>query len=137
VGFEQYRVAVKFRGKPAPPLHNTTNSLTFRTKIREAAAHGPNFADHYTLAIWGCGTSCALFSIIDAVDGSVYDFPFGVQWTDEVNSGITFHRDSKAIHIVGYLNEKDSADRWYVWDGKNLSKVAERPPGHLLGPSSN
>jgi hypothetical protein len=118
VSFKNYPVPLKFRGKPASPSHNTPNANTYRTKIRQAAEHGPNFADHYTVAIWGCGSSCAMFSIVDAVDGKVYDPPFGVEWRDEVDSGVSFRRDSKAIHVVGYLDESGcSADRWYVWDG--------------------
>jgi hypothetical protein len=131
VGFQGYRVPVKFQGKPATPLHNTPNSKTFRTKIREAVADGPNFADHYTLAIWGCGSSCAMFSIVDAVNGKVYDFPATVSWIEEVDFGITFHRDSRAVRVVGYLNEKGcSTDRWYSWDGTKLSEVAEKPSEH-------
>jgi hypothetical protein len=131
VSFKSYSVTPKFRDKPVSPLRNTPHSRFYRTKIREAVAAGPNFADHYTLAIWGCGSSCALFSIIDDVTGKVYDFPYSVTWNDEIDYGVTFRRNSKALRIGGYLNESEaSADRWYVWDGATLSKIAERPSRH-------
>jgi hypothetical protein len=72
-----------------------------------------------------------MFSIIDALGGRVYDFPFTVTWTDEIDYGVNCRRDSKAVHIVGYLNESgSSADRWYVWDGTRLSQVSEKPSKH-------
>jgi hypothetical protein len=132
LSFRDYAVPLAFHGKPVPALRNTLNSRTYRTKIREAVAAGPNFADHYTLAIWGCGSSCAMFSIVDANDGRVYDFPFGVSWVDEALAGVNFHRNSKAVRIVGQLNEDgDSKDRWYVWDGKALVRKSERLPCHM------
>jgi hypothetical protein len=131
VTFEKYKVPLRFHGKPVPALHNSPNSKTFRTKIREGVAAGPNFADHYTLAGWGCGSSCVMFSIVNLLDGKVYDFPFTVTWNDEVNSGVTFHRDSSAVRVGGYLNEQGcSAERWYLWDGTQLLKIAERPSKH-------
>src|SRR5437868_5869871 len=103
--FSEYRVPIRFHGKPARPQMNTVQSRRFRTQIREAVAVGPNFADHYTVAIWGCGSSCAMLSIINDLDGSVYDFPYSVVWTWEADYGVNFRRHSRAIHVVGQLNE--------------------------------
>jgi hypothetical protein len=132
VSFADYPVSLKFHGRPAKPLLNSPNSKRFRTRIFQAAASGPDFADHYTLALWGCGAGCVMFSIVDAVDGRVYDAPFTVSWGDEADSGVNVKRDSCAIHVVGSLNEGDnSADRWYVWDGKELKLKSEKFARHL------
>jgi hypothetical protein len=132
VSFGDYSVPVQFHGKPAEPLHNTSNSKAFRTKIRQAVTKGPNFADHYILALWGCGTGCVMFSIVDAMDGRVYDSPFTISWVDEADEGVRYARNSRAIHIVGSLNEgNNSADRWYVWDGRELKLQFEKPAQHL------
>jgi hypothetical protein len=53
VNFRDYAVPATFHGKPVAALRNTPNSRTYPTKIREAVAEGPNFADHYTLAKMG------------------------------------------------------------------------------------
>jgi hypothetical protein len=72
-----------------------------------------------------------MFSIIDARDGRVYDFPFSVSWTDEDPFGVNVRRNSNAVHIVGELNEDGNArDRWYVWDGKALVLKSEQPACH-------
>jgi hypothetical protein len=132
IGFNDFLVELKFHGKPAAPLHNTPFSRGFKTRIQSAAAHGPNFADHYTIAAWGCGAGCVAFSIVDAMDGRVYDFPFSVSWNDESDSGVLGRRNSRALHVVGSLNEGDnSADRWYLWTGKELKLISERPAKHL------
>ena len=131
MSFKDYPVSINFHGKTAAPLHNSPNSKRFRTMIRRAAQDGPNFADHYVLAVWGCGAGCAMFSIVDAIDGRVYDAPFTVSWTDEVDGGVGFVLNSRALHIIGSLNEGDnSADRWYVWDGIRLRLQSEQPAKH-------
>jgi hypothetical protein len=33
---------------------------------------GPDFAGHYTVAYWGCGSPCGRFAIIDARTGRVF-----------------------------------------------------------------
>ena len=131
VGFQDYPVPLRFRGKPAPPLHNTPYSKLYRTMMRNAEDDGPNFADHFTVAKWGCGAGCVLFSIVDATDGRVYDFPYSVSWLDENPYGIDFHRDSRALRVVGMLNEQGtSAERWYLWNGKDLKLISTEPAHH-------
>src|SRR5947208_3010419 len=66
-----------FHGKPAPPILRTAGQRLFRTRIREAAKGGPNFAGHYTIVEWGCGTSCISVAISDTETGMVYEGPFG------------------------------------------------------------
>ncbi len=62
--FEQFNVAETFKGTPATPKI-IRNHRSYRTQIREGAAKGPNFAGHYTIAEWGCGSSCVSIAIID------------------------------------------------------------------------
>jgi len=132
VRFEDYPVQLKFQGKPARPQQNSQFSRGFKTRIKLAAAAGPNFADHYTIAVWGCGAGCVAFSIVDAVDGRVYDFPYSVSWGNEADSGVLGHRESSVLHVVGSLNEGDnSADRWYLWTGKELKLISEKPAKRL------
>jgi hypothetical protein len=132
ISFGSYPVTLKFHGTPVSPQKNTAFSRKYRTVIREGVSNGPNFADHYTVAIWGCGSSCAMFSIVDAVDGRVYDFPSGVSWSADVDGGITYRRNSRAIHVVGYLNETgEQMDCWYVWNGLKLTEISGEPAKHL------
>jgi len=131
--FGKYPAEIRFHGTPARPLHNTPNSRSFRTVIREDESAGPNFADHYTVAVWGCGSDCVAFSIVDAISGKVFDFPWGsVSWNDEKDGGVGYRRDSRVIHVIGSLNEGgNSADRWYLWDGTKLKLISKNAVQHL------
>ena len=52
--FDQYRVTQpKFSGKPMLPVIKTAEDRRFRTRIREAAADGPNFAGRARLITSG------------------------------------------------------------------------------------
>lgn len=126
--FAKYPVKVTFHGQPAAPVLTDPEAHLFRTKIRQGAAEGPVFADHYGIAVWGCGAGCLSFAILDSISGKVYIFPYSVSVVREVGERLTYHRNSSAIHIIGSLNEQNSADRWYLWDGKQLNLIREKPP---------
>ena len=50
--FEDFRVTQVFRGRPVPPVLDTPKARAFRTELRRQAASGPNFAGHFTVALW-------------------------------------------------------------------------------------
>src|SRR5271156_6059504 len=73
--FQDFAVTNVFKGKPAAvDLSTNSQARLYRTQLRRQAADGPDFAGHYKIAIWGCGSSCAAFSIVDSQTGRVY-FP--------------------------------------------------------------
>ena len=90
--FEDYPVKEIFKGTPARPVLATTEELRFRTVIRQGVTKGwgvvdaatgkemprpgPNFAGHYVLITWGCGSPCLMAAIVDAVTGRVYPMPY-------------------------------------------------------------
>lgn len=45
----------------------------FITRIKEGCKDGINFAGHYTLIYWGCGTACQYGVIVDRKTGIIYD----------------------------------------------------------------
>ena len=67
-----------FRGTPAAPRLDTPEKREFRTRLRQEAALGPNFAGRFRLATWGCGTECRSLAVIDVRSGEVWMVPF--QW---------------------------------------------------------
>src|SRR5262244_2754969 len=70
--FGQYPASVeKARVKSIDFKHNP-DARTFRTRLGEALKEGVNFAGHYVVAGWGCGTGCVSGAIIDARTGSVF-----------------------------------------------------------------
>lgn len=50
---------------------------TFRTRIKNGAEQGVNFAGHYSLIQVGCGGGCRIAFLVDLNTGQVADFPYG------------------------------------------------------------
>lgn len=137
-GFADYQVAPRFRGRPAAVrLDSDPQARFFRTKLREGARAGPNFADHLTVVTWGCGSGCQVNAIVDARDGRIYP-----QWL-ETNAGVRT-RQGSALLIA---DPQDSLERppgpcsscgtaaAYVWRGDHLEPVGGGPHPHILEPS--
>lgn len=131
--FEHYAAPLKHGGRPAAViLESHRDAPLWRTQLREGAKKGPNFADHYSLVTWGCGTDCMQVAIVDARSGTVF-FPTNlgalhfVNVHDDVlrNDVLRFRRDSALLVAVGTPNE-DARQRgvsYYIWTGSALKLV--------------
>lgn len=125
--FEDYRVNELFRGRLAPVKLTDKRSRMFRTKLRESAARGTNFAGHYIAATWGCGSACWSFAIIDARRGRVYFIPsllsvgrFGHSQEDLIQ----FRKDSRLLIVDGAPNDESPEGRYYyVWKNNQLKLI--------------
>lgn len=113
--FRDYRVKKIYHGDPATPVI-TKEFRGFRTRIREGAKSDVEFAGHYTIPRWGCGTDCNGFVIVDSISGTVYD-GFGVaglpfRWVeerggDEAMPRMEFYPNSRLLKINACPNEED------------------------------
>src|SRR5580658_9761039 len=76
--FEDYPVSKSFSGTPAAPILATSEQHMYRSRIRNGVstlsdvwigsyknpvkAKGPNFAGHYFVIRWGCGSQCVMMA---------------------------------------------------------------------------
>ncbi len=127
--FRDYRVTEIYTGKHARvDLSSHPEAKTWRAKLIEAANKGSNFAGHYTIAIWGCGTSCTAFAIIDAITGKVF-FPKNltrVSWAgwQEKEYGLKFRLDSNLLIVYGSPNEEDQKGTFYYkWENNEIQLI--------------
>jgi hypothetical protein len=134
--FARYPAGAIFHGKPATPDVTDPDAHMFRTRIRAGAAQGVVFAGHYSVAVWGCGASCISFAVIDAITGRVHFFPASISQINEAGERLTYRKNSRAIHVIGSLNEENSADRWFLWDGHEFKLISEKP-ARLLDDQGN
>jgi hypothetical protein len=134
--FEDFKVAEIFTGKPAAPIIATPRQRLYRTMIREGTRKGPSFAGHYTIAGWGCGSSCSGFAIVDAVSGQVFDTPFeyyawgGLLLNKDYGpylEDISFHKNSRLLIIRGCPDEKNCGTYYYEWTGSQLKLLTRIP----------
>lgn len=105
---------IRFRADP--------DTRRFRTVLREALAEGVDFAGHYIIASWGCGTSCLVNAIIDARTGNVY-WPkqLGVIYS-LFDEPINYRADSRLLVLSVPTSEKGDVrrDSYYEWKGHRL-----------------
>src|SRR5438067_887624 len=71
--FSDYPIARTFRGKASHiNFRSCSVARMYRTKLNDAVSLGPNFAGHYGINSWGCGTECIQIRIVDLKNGDVY-----------------------------------------------------------------
>jgi hypothetical protein len=129
--FRDYPVKSIYHGQPAKPII-TKEFRSFRTMIRRGANTDVEFAGHYTVPRWGCGTDCNGFVVVDSISGKVYD-GFGVAelpttWVeehgDDAKERMEFHPNSRLMKINACPNEENCGLYDYVMvDGKGLELI--------------
>jgi hypothetical protein len=123
----KYPATERFQGKPAAVnLASHKDARTFRTRLREGAATGPNFAGHMTVILWGCGTSCQMVALVDARNGRVFFGP-------EAAAGAKYRIDSRLLVVNAPEDVKEAYGEdppdwagtpgYYLWDKGKLAKI--------------
>lgn len=127
--FKAFGVEKVYTGAPAVPKLSRSQR-TYRTMIRKGAKSKVEFAGHYTVPRWGCGSGCSTFVIADSITGTVYD-SFSVSdpslaWMEKhgEQERIEFRPNSRLLKINGCINEQDCGFYDYVMiEGKGLRLV--------------
>jgi len=100
-GFDTYKVPI-YRGKLKDPDFKTNSNVRlFISRIKEGCKEGVNFAGHYTLVYWGCGTACQYGVIVDRRTGQIFD-----NFTSSL--GVEFRADSNLIIFNAELENSNS-----------------------------
>lgn len=85
-----------FAGQPATVnFDSLPDAKLFQTTITEQTAEGPNFAGHYTVTTWGCGTECQGFAIVDSITGDIVKYEPSID--HQVSTGLSFNLDSNLL----------------------------------------
>lgn len=133
--FTHYPVrAENIKSKPVN-LKSHKDARMFRTNLRNAAKGNVNFAGHFILTSWGCGTNCNQVAIINARNGSVY-FPRELQgigigqgeWAYDIEL-LEYKANSRMLKLNGYdggaqnRDEPSEGIHYYQWTGTALKKI--------------
>ncbi len=73
--FEDYPVHENWERKVPRIQFQSRADRMYRTQFINASREKPNFAGHYRLTTWGCGTSCLEGGIVNLSDGSLIPVP--------------------------------------------------------------
>jgi hypothetical protein len=120
--FQDYPAALGLKvSKPKLDLSSSPVARAYRTVLRKAISEGPDFADHYKVAGWGCGTACGVFVVVNLATGRVIiPESFGSvndDWFDgtgflpdsERQEGpVRYRRDSRLLVVLGTVDENES-----------------------------
>lgn len=133
--FTQYAAKVEKIKNVKVNLRSHKNANMFRTNLRNAAKEGVNFAGHYILTTWGCGTNCTQSAIIDARNGRVF-FPdqlegagFGFCELPDDTEPIVSRADSRLLILSGFkggdlsLNNAPCGIYYLEWTGTKFNQV--------------
>lgn len=137
--FADYAVASNAKTTPRTakaPILDTKISRLYRTVIRTEFQEPANFAGHYRVAIWGCGSDCRNFAILDKETGRVYTMPgvdniVGMEESDD--DRLAFRKDSRLFVITGCFNEDCDPEHgkagkfYYEWTGRELRQIHVEP----------
>lgn len=110
----------------------------YRTVLLKGAAEGANFAGHYSVVGWGCGTSCVQFAVVDLESGQVI-FPDDFSVISGVNLeadefeaeagghfwGLRYRLDSRLFIVLGTLDEDETREGafYYLLEKEKLKRI--------------
>ncbi len=115
--FSAYRVQKEQVPNPRLDLSSDVARM-FRTVFSQQTKKGPNYAGHYRVVVWGCGSSCASFAVVNLRTGRVVDMEYahsmsGVDFevedflpgTDSEDTSFRYRKDSKLLVVIGAPDE--------------------------------
>ena len=125
--FEDYLIDSIYKGKIADPDFSTNKEAKrFRTviryKVRTAREQKQiNFAGHFIICEWGCGSPCQENVIVDATNGHIYDGT-NTCWGYETkpNSKLLIANADTSNHMKDVC-----APAYYLWEGKKLIELTK------------
>ena len=135
--FDDYAVSDTVLGQPRPAdvaFASAGYGRMYGTRLRQGAAQGPNFAGHYTVVTWGCGTGCEIAAVVDARTGRL-----SAQTLLTAN-GLHFRRDSRLLQADPPTPEQPAdcascgTPAFYEWRDGRFVPVGAGPHPHLSGP---
>jgi hypothetical protein len=88
-----------------------------------AMTRPPNFAGHFTVAVWGCGSNCVSYAVIDAITGAVYEK--GLPNPNEgYPCGLLYQRDSNLFVVEQSATIQSKCEpSLYVWRGSRFEPI--------------
>lgn len=126
--FEEYTVAQTEEVLRAIDFSSHPDADNFKTRLEYSLNEPANFAGHYVITYWGCGTMCQMVAIIDVHNGEVF-FPLtsslGVCYRADSSLLISNPLDELTIEDFGEDMPDWLKSGYYTWDGRQLQLLME------------
>ena len=120
--------ATVYHGRPKMPDFSGRDRdfASYRTRIRDGLEAGPNFAGHYALIQFGCGTGCSATIIADAITGRVFNFPLSGE--DYSQLDLKFAPTSNLV-VGRWLSGERCMREALLWDGRGFKSLGKKDVG--------
>lgn len=130
--FEKYPIIEKAKNYSAElDLTSHPQAKKFKTVLSNVYSKGPNFAGHYTIATWGCGSTCQLVAVMDHKDGKVFFPPYGTQVGSDfkLNSNLLItnppevldeYRATAEEHHSPLMSWEQFSSKYYKWENNHF-----------------
>jgi len=129
--FRDYPVTQVFRGPNANVALDTAEKTNYRTRLREASRQKANFAGHYVLTTWGCGTTCTYGAVVDLATGQVVFLPATTCCWGELDpryQPVAFRLQSRLLVLSGMLDEKGNrGDHFFEFKNGGFTHILTIP----------
>ena len=124
--FEDFPVQEQFEGTPSAVDYSNPNAQKFYTRITEGARQAPNFAGHYTIIEWGCGSNCQTGVVFDAEIGKIYNLPMSEYSKKyQANSSLLITNSETGEINKEYLASMGATIFYYNWENNNFELLHE------------
>jgi len=137
--FDRYIAKIERPRAHGVDFRSDAGARAFRTRLSHAFRGGVNFAGHYIVAGWGCGTGCISGAIIDSRTGKVFWplplYALAVWYAGDsyIEKPVEFRRNSRLLVIRGSPGVKDgdpekpNGEYYYEWTGRELRQIGFFP----------
>lgn len=145
--FEQFGVFEKYEEKSnSINFEHNEFAQRFKTHLLDASEQQANFAGHYIVTTWGCGTQCRVISLIDKKTGNVFN---DRQLSNVINSSagdanypsdvinqlhsfsLDFNIDSNLMIVWGCVGDECSSSTegvsYFLWEHDKFRKIFHVP----------
>ena len=145
--FEDFPVKELYSGPIAQPRIIKAEERRYRTEIQNGVRKGfgvlhepagteqrrPNFAGHYIVVQWGCGTECLQYAVVDAKDGTIYQPPVPGSHIAYFDSGRLDYSVRSKMMVVKTncaMGDMERCERdFYVWENNRFRHLSRVPRG--------
>jgi hypothetical protein len=130
--FEKYPIIERVENYSAElNLTSHPQAKKFKTVLSSAYSKGPNFAGHYTIATWGCGSTCQLVAVINHKDGKVFFPPYSTQVGSDfkLDSNLFITNPSEVLdeyrvtaeeHHAPLMSWEQFSSEYYKWENNHF-----------------
>ena len=125
--FWEYPVNSIYKNKVGTVKISGRDQYLYRTRIKSLKGRTPDFAGHYVIDLWGCGTECLMGVIVDARTGRAHFLPFTIccweHYEDRNFRPVRYQLKSRMIIFEGSRNEQGKGVYYYEWKNNQLKLI--------------